>query len=86
MDPATVPGLIQAGGVIAFAAAVWWELRQQRIERAANDAATRAVLGEIRDNVGEVLGALGRRRTKTPAHGVPIMRGGLAAQLEPDDE
>jgi hypothetical protein len=27
-------GLVQSGGVLAFAGVVWWELRQQRLELA----------------------------------------------------
>jgi hypothetical protein len=39
MMDASLPQWLQAGGVLAFAAAVWWELREQgKIMRALADA------------------------------------------------
>ncbi len=76
MDPSLI-GMVQAGGVIAFAAAVWFELREQRKERRIEAQETREILGEMRDTIvtlAAIAGIEQRRRITTP-HGNPIIGG-----------
>lgn len=62
MDPVAVPSWLQAGGLLAFATAVWWELRGQR-----------AIIEGIRD---ALVASLERDRIRdsdlTPTHGTPV--------------
>jgi UDP-2,3-diacylglucosamine pyrophosphatase LpxH len=77
MDPAVVGGLLQLGGVLAFAVIVWLELRAMRVElredrREASKAAAddrrenTRIMTELRDDVirlAERTGPVQRRRT-----------------------
>jgi hypothetical protein len=69
MDPAVVE-MVKAGGTIAFAAAVWYELRMQRIERNAIDARQDAQLSAVREGMATlteaVRSAFARRPIPTP--------------------
>ncbi len=70
MDASSIAPFIQAGGVIAFATAVWFELRAQRAERRAENEKTREILEVVRDNLAALLER--DRMRETPAHGVPV--------------
>lgn len=48
MEAAELVQLVSGGGVLAFAAAVWLELRQQRIERRNSEETIRELLTEQR--------------------------------------
>lgn len=80
MDIERLKEVAQLGGLAIFAVSVWWELHQQRKERAADaeqarkerkeDAAvTNAVLGSMRDAVAGLL-ERERMRSETPPYGV----------------
>lgn len=84
MDPALVE-MVKAGGTLAFCAAVWWELRMQRIERNAIDARQELQLSGIREVVAtltEAVRGLGTKPTRsTPTPGnrpLPAIAGGKA--------
>jgi hypothetical protein len=74
MDPDTTSGItdiariVGGGGLIAFAAAVWYELRQQRIERRASDERQDALLSAIREALAALLER--ERIRDTPPRGV----------------
>lgn len=53
MDPAVVE-MVKAGGTLAFCAAVWYELRMQRIERNAIDARQEAQMSGVREALSGV--------------------------------
>lgn len=87
MDPTAIPAWLQAGGVVAFAGAVWLELRTQRktierltelvaamrTEHARHEITTpRTTTDERLDR--KVRDALERERKITPIRGVPIAR------------
>lgn len=55
MDLEQAKTFAQLGGATLFALVVWWELRQQRLERQADATATRAIIGELRDAVTALL-------------------------------
>ena len=73
MDPAQFPAWIQAGGVVAFAGAVWFELRGQRktIERLA--ALVYALLERDRMRHGDT-GPIAIPRTITESNPPPYKR------------
>jgi hypothetical protein len=66
-DPGTA-GWIQAGSLLAFAGAVLWELRQQRIERRESEHTTRALLNTISMRLAVLLE---RKRNATPGSEYP---------------
>lgn len=82
MDPSDanqisdIAKIIGGGGLIAFAASVWYELRQQRSERARQNEQTNAILLAIKDGqaaLREIISALlerDRMRASTPPQGV----------------
>ncbi len=61
MGQADALALLQAGGVLAFAGLVWFELRLLR-----------PILASLRDQNAAILEWI--RMSRTPPHGVPIMR------------
>ncbi len=64
--------LIGGGGLVAFAASVWYELRQQRTERIKSAEQTNAILGAIKDALAALL-ERDRMRAETPPRGQPII-------------
>ncbi len=71
MDASTLAAMAQAGGLMAFAAAVWHELRTQRAERRTEAALVAGILSEIRGALSALL-ERDRMRAETPARGVSI--------------
>ncbi len=74
MDTSALPSWLQAGGVVAFAMAVWLQMRDDRRERAVAQAQATAVLAEMRDAVTLLAAHMGvtLHRNRTPVRGVPI--------------
>jgi hypothetical protein len=57
-DPDATAGIaswVQAGGVVAFAAAVWWELKLQRRERSDRDKEHTTILTSIKETLSALL-------------------------------
>lgn len=67
LDPpsATALNYVQAGGVLAFAGAVWYELRTQRAERSAAEARSNAALTAMQVGLAELTAAIRERRPNT---------------------
>jgi len=51
----SIANWVQAGGVVAFAAAVWFELRQQRLERDSRDKEIGSILTTIKETLSALL-------------------------------
>ncbi len=54
MNPTDLPAWAQGGGLVLFALAVWYELRQQRTERREDAAAHGKILDGVRETVSEL--------------------------------
>ena len=52
---AAAPAWVQTAGLLGFAAAVLWELRQQRTERVASEVATRTIITKLADGITALL-------------------------------
>jgi hypothetical protein len=59
VNPADVPAWLQAGGLLAFAAAVWLEQRSMRLAMQTQSAHLAAILEHVR-------GAVPRRAPSSP--------------------
>jgi hypothetical protein len=68
--------LLKGGSLLAFAAAVLWELRQQRTERNQHNKVINALLGDLNSAMAILLDRAGiKMRKQTHPLGIPTVEG-----------
>lgn len=73
MNAATdIAGWVQSGGILAFAGAVLWELRQQRNERNQQNKVLTALLHDLNTALSILLDRSGEKRRKPTNPSIPI--------------